>query len=172
MSAIVNFLKTSKAKILYLFVGAFILSFGLIYARNYFPFLRDLCGPINGELDGIQNAIRESLSGNPWAILTVLATPLTIIVALVKAFTGKVTAITEQKEVLESQASQMEDDYRVQFGELEKSKTEVEASLTSTRTELDRANSAFREQSTLVTSLQEENARLKKELDVINVSLG
>ncbi len=173
---VVTFLKTSKAKMLYVFAAAFIFSFALVYARFYFPFLRDLCGPINADLDSIQNAVYAAFSGTPMAIFTVLATPLTVVVALVKAFTGKVTSITqtgiEQRQVLDNQMSQMETSFSTQYGELEKSKGEVESSLSSTRTELDSTNRAFQDQSKTVTVLQEENASLKRELGMIRASLG
>ncbi len=176
MNVVGNKLKTNKAKFLYIIVGAFILSFGLVYARQYYPPLRGLCAPINESLDSIEVAIHEALNGNPFAVFSVLAAPLTVIVAIVKGFTGKVSAITqtasEEKQLLDNQMTQMDNTFRTQYGELEKSKTEVESTLTTTRRQLDTTNQNYQELSKKYAALAEENADMKSQLKVINASLG
>lgn len=176
MSNASNSPKNRKAKIFYLIAGAFIFSFALIYLRNVFPPLRDLCAPINADLDNIQAAVQRSLSGDPLAILTVLSAPLGIVVILVKAFTGRlnteITKATVAKTGYESQISRMDSAYNTQMSELEKSKLDAESSLTSARGELDRANTAYRAQTNELSTLKDENARLREELARINAVVG
>ena len=103
--SLLSTLSSNKSKIFYAIAGSFIVCFALVYLRSYNAFLYDLLIPINPQLDMIQTAVADTLAGNPMAMLSVIATPLTVLVAVVRIASTKLSTVKDQVSTLTTQAT-------------------------------------------------------------------
>lgn len=165
---VISTLTSNKSKIFYLIIVSFIVTFALVYLRTYIPFLHDLLIPINPQLDMIQNAVADTLSGNPMAMLSVIATPLTVIVAIVRIASTKLSTVKDQVSQLTKQATSqivnLQNESLSQISEVTAVKDDYASKFETTFKEL---SSTLDDNKLLLT----ENTMLKNELKLLQEQL-